>query len=90
MTGLHAATLIAGFITVIAAAGVFLWLPAKARPDVDDDAPPPVKSRSADGAGEVRPAELVALVEASESAEPAGVLRADGIVGGPHLAEGRS
>jgi len=41
MSGLHAATLVAGVITLIAAAGVFLWLPAQARPHMDGPGPVP-------------------------------------------------
>ena len=74
MTGLHAATVVAGLVTLIAAAGVFLWLPAKARPQVDDDAPA-TGGGSPDAAGSVavdlavdvpvtEPEALVAVVEA--------------------------
>ena len=88
MTGLHAATLIAGFITLIAAAGVFLWLPAKARPQVDDVGPGPEVDLVEPAPDTIGPSP--AEPASTEPAQPTGVLRTDGVGGGPRLAEGRS
>ncbi len=91
MTGLHEATTLAGFVTVIAAACVFLWLPARAR----DEEPEPVVANLDLGRVEPAPAasafrdgppidgvsdELVGFVEGNPRAEPAGALEQGGII----------
>jgi EmrB/QacA subfamily drug resistance transporter len=76
MSGLHAATVVAGLVTVIAAICVFVWLPAQARPhpdgtdptDVDHDTPPTVSSGARTGA--TTDGVTVDVTEAPAAAEP--------------------
>jgi len=75
MSGLHAATLVAGLITLVAAACVFLWLPAQARAPMDgpESGGPDESARGGD------PATSATSATSSPSAGDPGSVPADAV-----------